>query len=380
MLKAHGFDKAHDQRVLEIFTDIAIRYLNLLVETVKKYMELRDDCAPSIKDITKAFLDLKVISPARRLDTYDIESITDRGIENFEKWFNHDVNTRMREVARPDREFLEERRKAKIKNYSANSKMDTLTRALDEQSKQAQLQNPTMPYFPPPSVMSAKGTPTPYNMFPNIQPFPHVESNLPSSLTADNNELDEQDDYEIPSNAIDEDWIQYLIRDQIASHLVMNKYQQQNQSKNSINNNTNNNNDGSQLKPGVFQGTVLQEYIPEDLKPLVNKDSKKGANDFLIAGPMPENLLHAFPYYRSDDESSDFDSEEGDSDENEHDDGITNNGETGSNKVDVGNNNANSGLAAFDYYEHHNLYDDGLEDLDLYGQDEQGSNDLNLFG
>jgi transcription initiation factor TFIID subunit 3 len=400
MLKAHGFDKANNQLVLETFTDIAIRYLNLLVHTVKGYMELRDDCIPNIRDITKAFLDLKIISPSKRLDKYDIDPITDIGIENFEKWFNHDMNTRMREVARPDREFLEERRKIKIKSYAVNSKMDNLTKALDEQSKQAQLQNPTMPYLPPPSVISTKATPTSYNMSQNAQPFPQVESNILPPVSNDDDKFNEEDDYEIPSHAMDEDWIQYLIRDQIASYLVMNRHNQQNQAQTG-NSNFNTNNDPSQLVPNIFKGTVLQEYVPDDLKPLVNINSKNSANAFLIAGPMPENLLHTFPYYKSDDESSDFDSSESGSDddgnddrddddrnnqeneEDEHDHDNDNDNEIAdkdsNNKMDV-DNNVNSGLAAYDYYEHHNLYDDEMEDLDLYGQGDSNSNGLNLFG
>lgn len=411
MLKAHGFDKAENQHVLELFTDIAIRYLNLLVRKLTKYMELRDDCVPNIKDITDTFLDLKIISPAKRLDKYDISATTSTGIENFEKWFNHEINTRMREVARPDRDFLQERKMSKLKTHDVSSKMDSLTKALDEQSKQAQLQNPTMPYLPPPSVVSNKQTPTSYGMYQNIQPFPQVEP----IFTGDKNgaaEVDDEKGYDIPSNAMDEDWIQYLIRDQIYSFIVANNAIQKNSTQAT---NSQFKQEITHLKPNIFEGSVLQEYVPEDLKPLVAPNSKKPNNEFLIAGPMPEKLLHTFPYYKSEDESSDFDSdcsdggngenerEDEDDDEDDEDDDDDssdtdddendvgaegNNSHVGSDekqqsennsKMDV-DNNASSGLAAYDYYEHHTLYENEMEDLDLYGQGDSNSNGLNLFG
>lgn len=400
MLKAHGFDKASNQRVLEVFTDIAIRYFNLLIRTVIKYMELRDDCKPILTDITHAFLELQVISPTQQLDKYDINPITNTGIENFEKWFNDDMNTRMREIARPNNEFLQQNKKSKLKLLDVKSKMENLTKALDEQAKQAQLQNPTMPYLPPPSVSNSRQTPIPYNIYQN--------SKLVNNVQMESNEIENDDeseniisDYNIPSAATDEDWIEYLIRDQITTYIVANG------SNKEINNTNNKNiNDSYQFKPSFFKGTVLSEYIPQDLKHLVDIDSKP-TNNFIIAGPMPEKLLHACPYYKSDDEGDDYDSssygtsdddEEEDRDEDEDNEGgVDNNNNNKSNigtnsdgisnsvnnndttKMDV-DNHANSRLAAYDYYEHHKLYEDEMEDLDLYGQGDTNSNDLNLFG
>lgn len=386
MLKAHGFDRANNQHVLEVFTDIAVRYFNLLIQTVIKYMELRDDCFPTIKDITHAFLELKVIAPSKELDKYDIDPLTNVGIENFEKWFNHDMNTRMREVARPNREFLELNKKTKLQLQNVNSKMENLTKALDEQSKQAQLQNPTMPYLPPPSVSSTRQTPTPYNMYTSIQSFSQKEHQENENLDGDQNEEENSvNDYDIPSTAIDEDWIQYLIRDQIATYLVTNGLQ--NHSAPNANGKMNYN---LNLKPSLLKDTVLYEYIPDDLRKYIDSDSK-AKSDFLIAGPMPENLLHTFPYYKSDDESDYLSGEDNDdggesdsSGNNEHN-GKSNhkehaNGDEHATNVDS-NSNTNSGLAAYDYYEHHKLYEDEMEDLDLYGQgDSTTSHDLNLFG
>lgn len=399
MLKAHGFDKADNQRVLEVFTDIAIRYFNLLIKTVIKYMEQRSDYTPNIKDITLAFLELKVISPSKQLDKYDIDPLTNEGIENFEKWFNDDMNTRMREIARPNREFLEHNKKAKLKLQNVKSKMENLTKALDEQAKQAQLQNPTMPYLPPPSLAGNKQTPIPYSMYQNPS-FDQTDSKLEVHGNGNNDEEENDNDvdklindYDIPSTATDEDWVEYLIRDQIITYLVTNGLQ-----KSSVNQ-PNIKNDNHHIKPSLFKNTVLSEYIPEDLKHIVESESKS-SSDFLIAGPMPEKLLHACPYYKSDDEDDDDDDyedendDDNDGDEDDNDDGDNGNDShslkdhrensihvnSEADKTEVNANKNNPGLAAYDYYEHHKLYDDEMEDLDLYGQNDTNSNDLNLFG
>lgn len=396
MLKAHGFDKADNQRVLEVFTDIAIRYFNLLILTVIKYMELRCDYTPTIKDITLAFLELKVISPSKQLDKYDIDPLTDEGIENFEKWFNDDMNTRMREIARPDREYLEQNKKAKLKLQNVKSKMENLTKALDEQAKQAQLQNPTMPYLPPPSLTGTKQTPTSYNMYQNSS-FGQIPSKLKVHENGNNGEEENDNDvdklindYDIPSTATDEDWIEYLIRDQIITYVVTNGLQK------SYIKQPNIKNDNHYVKPSVFKNTVLSEYIPEDLKHIVESESKS-SNDFLIAGPMPEKLLHVCPYYKSDDDDDDYGGSEEDNNKVDEKDNDGNNKENDSrsfyghhensnhvdaeaDKAEVNANKNNSGLAAYDYYEHHKLYDDEMEDLDLYGQGDSNSNNLNLFG
>lgn len=404
MLKAHGFDKAANRHVLEIFVDITVRYFNLMAKTVMKYMDIRDDCAPNIKDIAKAFLELDVITPNKQLDKYDASSVTKTGIENFEKWFNSEINERMREVARPDRMFLDERKKAKLKVQKVSSKMDDLTKALDEQSKQAQLQNPTMPYLPSPSVGAGQGrTPSSMSMTMYGQGFAQMSSlegpaNEPNHTPA---EQTEEVDYEIPTEAIEEDWIRYLIRDQIMSYVLNQKLNgdtapaitSTTSAIANVNNPKLSMGESANVKPAMFRGTILQEYIPKDLMHLVDDGLNGGDNDFLIAGPMSEKLLHTFPYYRSDDESSDEndsmdDSSDEDSDKvpNERDiaTGSLENKENtqtsdSTQHVDV-DNHANAGLAEYDYYEHHNVYGDQLEDLDLYGQGEADSNGLNLFG
>lgn len=356
MLKAHGFDRANDHHVLELLSDLAIRYFILISNKVQKYMSLRDDECPTIKDITNAFLDLGIICPSNRLDEYDVEPINDVGVENFEKWFNHEMNTRMREVARPSLEFLLERKKAKKKSHVVSSKMDDLTKALNEQSKQAQLYNPTMPYLPPPSIGSGKSSSTLY--YPGILPLQKSDENKQT----DGDELDEID-YDLPSYAVDEDWIQYLIRDQIASFLITSKLlnQNKNQLANAENQNT--------FRPSMLKGTVLEEYVPKDLMTHVRKNSTSGNNDFLIAGPMPENLLHTFPYYKSEDESSDSDY-----DEEMLNDSLNDIEES----PDSTDNNTQ--LAGYDYYEHHKIYEDEVPDIDLYGESVNQSHDLNLFG
>ncbi|GMM44181.1 Taf3 protein [Pichia kluyveri] len=398
MLKAQGFDKAANNRIIEIFTDIAIRYIDLLVKTIVKYMELRGDYHPNIKDLSRTFLELGVFTPNKKLDKNSKNPITLKGIDNFEKWFNSEINERMREVGRPNREFLEERKKSKINALNVNSKMDSLTKALDEQSKQAQLLNPTMPYLPSPSQIN-KLTPTaqPFLQFSSLSG--NNNNNLNNNNNNSNDDNLEEDDYEIPQSAIEEDWIQYLIRDQIQSYLLTQKHNIRQTNSNggvavtSSNSNltstsNNKNAETNNVKPTLFKGTVLENYIPHDLQKVVHDDRKNDINNnnnFIIAGPISEKLLHTFPYYKSDDENdsdSDSDNDYNMNDINENNNNGTNNDiNMGNNNDNNYNNNTNSGLAAYDYYEHHKLYDDEMEDLDLYGQgDDATSNDLNLFG
>lgn len=388
MLKAHGFDRAENRHVLEVLVDMTIRYFKLITTTVLKYMEIRDDNAPNIKDIAKAFLELNVITPNIMLDKYDTSSVTKTGIENFEKWFNSEINERMREIGRPDRNFLEERKKEKLAVQKVSSKMDDLTKALDEQSKQAQLQNPTMPYLPSPSLANSQGrTPSSMTMTSYGQGFPQmvpVTSRVNEPHLEENRDLD----YKIPTEAIEEDWIQYMIRHQIISYNLNQKINGDASSTitsvNGVNNSNRTVNEGANIKPSLFKGTVLEEYIPKDLHSFVGEGSHLDESDFLIAGPISEKLLHTFPYYKSDDESSesdsDLDSSSGDEDSKGQNDSNAAASTTNTNQhVDV-DNHANSRLAEYDYYEHHNVYDDQMDDLDLYGQNDTESNGLNLFG
>ncbi|ESW96366.1 hypothetical protein KL918_000319 [Ogataea parapolymorpha] len=223
LLKAHGFDKCNN-RALDLVTDLYVRYFQLLLQTVTKYMEARNDIEPNIQDISDAFLELKIISPARRLDAYDSDRLVTQGLNNFEYWFQSDMNTRLREVARPNKEFLTELAELKS-SMDIHTKMNSLTAALGQATPGLHRQ-PTQP----------------------LEPL---------SVPANENEPIED------GIRLDPDWIRFVLRGQLSE------------------------------KPDTkFKGTILDEYVPEDLQqPTVTSN-----NDHVVFGPTPENLAQHLPY------------------------------------------------------------------------------------
>ncbi|VEU22235.1 DEKNAAC103258 [Brettanomyces naardenensis] len=234
LLKAHGFDRS-DNRALDVITDLCVKYLRLLTLTVLKYTELRNDTEPNVQDISNALIELKLISPAKRLDAFDIESLTSKGIENFENWFMSEMNSRLREVARPNPDFVKEVVHEK-KMKDVNSKMSTLTAALDQQTQQAQQLNPTLPYQGQSSQVGS------------------------AQIKRGRKEVDAKDD----DLTVDEDWIKFILRQQL--------------------------NENPAVK---FKGTVLIDYLPEDKK---LPKRIKPCRDFVVVGPTPESLASALPY------------------------------------------------------------------------------------
>lgn len=323
MLKTHGFSRS-STRPLEVLTDIATRFMNLLVLTVLKYMRQRNSLEPNVEDIARAFVELKVIFPVKRVDPYDVDPTTDVGIQAFERWFNGDANAKMRKVARPDHKSLETRRETRRKMNGVNYRMHDLAKMLDQQNREAQLLNPTLPYGPgAANATTGSGS--------------AVGGASAGAAEALGKEM------QFSNNVIDNDWIQFLLRDQITDQVMTQRLKIR--ASDSL----------SEQKPTAFKGTVLADYIPQDLQQYV-RGEQKANSDFIIKGPLPENLMHTFPYYKSEDED----------DEDEEDDENQGQGENGADMMDV---DANSQFTEFEYFEHDVAFDDAPQpgsNLDLF--------------
>lgn len=359
LLKAHGFARS-SARAIQVLTDIAIRFITLLMQTLNKYAQGHE---PTIQDITRAFLDLHIITPNQRLDPEDTSEVTAIGVANFEKWFNDEINHQMRVAARPDANSLERRRENRRKMNGVNYRMHDLAKMLEQQNKQAQMQNPTMPLAATNTLGSAG-------------------QNKGRADDADGADVLDGDDLALSNSLVDNDWLQFILRDQITDHIMTQKLK------------IKSNDLLSESKPSVFKDTVLSEYIPQDLQKYVQGDRKPNT-DFIIKGPLPENLMHAFPYYKSDMEDSSDESEEDSSDESESENAKQNNNngdDDGDENMDNGDNGAPGDVAAreddvvpveaghmgqfdgFDYFEHDLGFEGGVADQ------QGGDVEMNLFG
>ncbi|ODV86205.1 hypothetical protein CANARDRAFT_22113 [[Candida] arabinofermentans NRRL YB-2248] len=368
ILRAHGFTKCSD-RALDVVTDLYLRHLESLVRTVQKNSELRNTEEPNIQDISDAFISMKVITPAKRLDAFDIDKLTSKGLEEFEDWFQSDMNSRYREIARPNIELIQERSRAK-KLKDTNTKMNSLTAALGQQQQQQQQQQQHHQMAPPTPHQQPYHTPmqrkqSQINLLhmsshpTTLQPqSPGMKSTTMTGLTNDHADEEEID------LTVDNDWIKFVIRQQL--------------------------NEKPELK---FKGTILVDYLPDDKRP---KKRRKPNHDFLIVGPTPEKLIDHLPYIRSDDEDDSDDEYDEvvsvDEDGNEllnlrrgsrtsfksHDVTSTKDGgeEVQQDDLDAEGLDHDLLLDDYDYYEHDGLYQG---DVDLYGN-QGNSNNLNLFG
>lgn len=278
LLKSHGFN-ASNNRTLDIVTDLYVKYLALLCEDIKKYKlvrNLEDDEDLTIQDIAEAFVDMKIITPAKRLDFFDMHPLTNKGLENLEKWFQSESLERARETARPNKEFLEERNKImienKLKKESNNTKMNNLTAVINKQqissetsTSQQSLQANNM--LPMTSISSAA---------PNGNPLEkdQVKGNneLINGKTGENfgpeieGEKSEKDEPII----VDEDWIKCVLRRQLKETETS------------------------------FKGTIFIDNLPKDIRQVKRQ---KLNHDFLILGETPDKLIEHLPYIKSDDES-----------------------------------------------------------------------------
>ncbi|GME98585.1 unnamed protein product [[Candida] boidinii] len=225
LLKSHGFN-ASNNRTLDIVTDLYVKYLALLCEDIKKYKlvrNLEDDEDLTIQDIAEAFVDMKIITPAKRLDFFDMHPLTNKGLENLEKWFQSESLERARETARPNKEFLEERNKImienKLKKESNNTKMNNLTAVINKQqissetstSQQSLQANNMLP-------MTSISSPAP-NGNPLEKDQVKGNNELINGKTGENfgpeieGEKSEKDEPII----VDEDWIKCVLRRQTPS-------------------------------------------------------------------------------------------------------------------------------------------------------------------
>lgn len=245
LLKAHGFDKTNN-RALDVVTDLFIRYLRLLTLTVIKYTDLRNDEESVIQDFGNAFRELRIISPANIIDPYDIGGLTSRGITNFENWFMSEMQNRIRDTARPNIDLINEIIKTK-KMKDVNTKMSTLTAALDQQTQQAQRQNPTLPY-----------------QYQSMGRIGQTGNRIISENQRKFNK-DGRTDYNGSDDlTVDDDWIKFVIRQQLNQH------------------------------PDVkFKGTILINNLPQDKK---MPRKRKIHPNVTVSGPAPKRLESVLPY------------------------------------------------------------------------------------
>ncbi|OWB78155.1 hypothetical protein B5S32_g2342 [[Candida] boidinii] len=278
LLKSHGFN-ASNNRTLDIVTDLYVKYLALLCEDIKKYKlvrNLEDDEDITIQDIAEAFVDMKIITPAKRLDFFDMHPLTNKGLENLEKWFQSESLERARETARPNKEFLEERNKImienKLKKESNNTKMNNLTAVINKQqissetstSQQSLQANNMLP-------MTSISSPAP-NGNPLEKDQVKGNNELINGKTGENfgpeieGEKSEKDEPII----VDEDWIKCVLRRQLKETETS------------------------------FKGTIFIDNLPKDIRQVKRQ---KLNHDFLILGETPDKLIEHLPYIKSDDES-----------------------------------------------------------------------------
>ncbi|OWB55304.1 hypothetical protein B5S28_g1175 [[Candida] boidinii] len=278
LLKSHGFN-ASNNRTLDIVTDLYVKYLALLCEDIKKYKlvrNLEDDEDLTIQDIAEAFVDMKIITPAKRLDFFDMHPLTNKGLENLEKWFQSESLERARETARPNKEFLEERNKImienKLKKESNNTKMNNLTAVINKQqissetstSQQSLQANNMLP-------MTSISSPAP-NGNPLEKDQVKGNNELINGKTGENfgpeieGEKSEKDEPII----VDEDWIKCVLRRQLKETETS------------------------------FKGTIFIDNLPKDIRQVKRQ---KLNHDFLILGETPDKLIEHLPYIKSDDES-----------------------------------------------------------------------------
>lgn len=278
LLKSHGFN-ASNNRTLDIVTDLYVKYLALLCEDIKKYMlvrNLEDDEDLTIQDIAEAFVDMKIITPAKRLDFFDMHPLTNKGLENFEKWFQSESLERARETARPNKEFLEERNKImienKLKKESNNTKMNNLTAVINKQqissetstSQQSLQANNMLP-------MTSISSPAP-NGNPLEKDQVKGNNELINGKTGENfgPEIEGKKSEKDEPIIVDEDWIKCVLRRQLKETETS------------------------------FKGTIFIDNLPKDIRQVKRQ---KLNHDFLILGETPDKLIEHLPYIKSDDES-----------------------------------------------------------------------------
>ncbi|KAL3233649.1 Transcription initiation factor TFIID subunit 3 [Nakaseomyces bracarensis] len=108
LLRATGFDRALPATV-DSFTDLYVKYLELLTGEVRSVMEARGGGGVAVQDLTLALQNLKAINPVDVLDVYgerDLEASQVSGIESFKRWCVDEQNRITRQVAIPSVDLL----------------------------------------------------------------------------------------------------------------------------------------------------------------------------------------------------------------------------------------------------------------------------------
>ncbi|CAR21125.1 Taf3p [Lachancea thermotolerans CBS 6340] len=110
LLKSHGFDKAQPSTV-DAFTDLYVRFLQLLVLEVMKLSRSRMDEYEDIalQDISQALLNVGLLKPMSTLDVYDENPnlVSDIGMQKFKEWcLLSPIPKEARAVATPTSELL----------------------------------------------------------------------------------------------------------------------------------------------------------------------------------------------------------------------------------------------------------------------------------
>ncbi|SCU77960.1 LAFA_0A04170g1_1 [Lachancea sp. 'fantastica'] len=113
LLKSQGFDKA-PPTIVDAFTDLYVRFLQLLTLEVMKLSRCRMDEYEDIalQDLSQALVNVGLLKPMNVLDVYDEnpELLSDLGMQRFKNWCLHSAMPReARTVATPTPDLLRPR-------------------------------------------------------------------------------------------------------------------------------------------------------------------------------------------------------------------------------------------------------------------------------
>lgn len=108
LLRGHGFDKAKSSTI-DLFTDLYVRYLELLIQEIRKLALERGDLDDEValQDISQGMLNLGILKPMDILNVYDEDPFSpgDEGMQRFKKWLLKDpatVESRVISTPTPD--------------------------------------------------------------------------------------------------------------------------------------------------------------------------------------------------------------------------------------------------------------------------------------
>ncbi|CEP63564.1 Taf3p LALA0_S08e05468g [Lachancea lanzarotensis] len=113
LLKSQGFDKA-PPTIVNAFTDLYVRFLQLLTLEVMKLSQSRMDEYEDIalQDLSQALVNVGLLKPMNVLDVYDEnpELLSDLGMQRFKNWCLHSaMPSEARAVATPTPDLLRPR-------------------------------------------------------------------------------------------------------------------------------------------------------------------------------------------------------------------------------------------------------------------------------